>query len=42
MRLSSRLVIPALCLVVFTDLMGFGIILPLLPYAADTFGAAPA
>ncbi|MFE3431160.1 MFS transporter [Streptomyces sp. NPDC059171] len=41
MRLSARLVIPALCLVVFTDLMGFGIILPLLPYAADTFGGSP-
>jgi DHA1 family tetracycline resistance protein-like MFS transporter len=28
-------------LVVFVDLMGFGIILPLLPFYAETFGASP-
>lgn len=27
--------------VVFVDLLGFGLILPLLPYYAETFGAAP-
>lgn len=40
MNLPARLAIPALCLIVFTDLMSFGIILPLLPYAADTFGGS--
>jgi DHA1 family tetracycline resistance protein-like MFS transporter len=28
-------------LVVFVDMMGFGLILPLLPYYAETFGASP-
>jgi DHA1 family tetracycline resistance protein-like MFS transporter len=28
-------------LVVFVDMMGFGLILPLLPYYAETFGATP-
>ncbi len=28
-------------LVVFVDLLGFGLILPLLPYYAETFGASP-
>jgi MFS transporter, DHA1 family, tetracycline resistance protein len=28
-------------LVVFVDLLGFGLILPLLPYYADTYGATP-
>ncbi|MFE0206907.1 MFS transporter [Streptomyces sp. NPDC058985] len=40
MNLPARFALPALCLIVFTDLMGFGIILPLLPYAADTFGGS--
>ncbi|WP_432081557.1 MFS transporter [Streptomyces sp. WAC 04229] len=40
MNLPARFAIPALCLIVFTDLMAFGIILPLLPYTADTFGAS--
>jgi len=29
-------------IVVFVDLLGFGLILPLLPYYAETFGATPA
>ena len=28
-------------LVVFVDLLGFGLILPLLPYYADSYGATP-
>ena len=28
-------------IVVFVDLLGFGLILPLLPYYAETFGASP-
>ncbi len=28
-------------IVVFVDLLGFGLILPLLPYYAETFGATP-
>ncbi|HWU08258.1 MAG TPA: MFS transporter, partial [Streptomyces sp.] len=42
MRPSARWALGSLCLVVFTDLLGFGIILPLLPYAAEEFGASGA
>ena len=31
----------ALFLVVFSNLLGFGIIIPLLPYYAEHFGANP-
>ena len=31
----------AVFLVVFVDLLGFGLILPLLPYYADEYGATP-
>ncbi|MDP6351474.1 MAG: MFS transporter [Alphaproteobacteria bacterium] len=33
---------PALILIVFIDLLGFGIIIPLLPFYAEHFGAGPA
>jgi DHA1 family tetracycline resistance protein-like MFS transporter len=36
---TSRLI--NIFLVVFIDLLGFGLILPLLPYYAETFGATP-
>jgi DHA1 family tetracycline resistance protein-like MFS transporter len=36
---TSRLI--NIFLVVFIDLLGFGLILPLLPYYAETFGASP-
>lgn len=36
---TSRLI--NIFLVVFVDLLGFGLILPLLPYYAETFGASP-
>jgi DHA1 family tetracycline resistance protein-like MFS transporter len=36
---TSRLI--NIFLVVFVDMMGFGLILPLLPYYAETFGATP-
>jgi MFS transporter, DHA1 family, tetracycline resistance protein len=39
MRKSSLLV---LFLIVFVDLLGFGIVIPLLPYYADAYGASPA
>ena len=31
----------ALFLIVFSNLLGFGIIIPLLPYYAENFGASP-
>lgn len=33
---------PALILIVFIDLLGFGIIIPILPFYAEHFGASPA
>ena len=36
---NSRLL--TIFLIVFVDLLGFGLILPLLPYYADSFGATP-
>ena len=36
---ASRLI--NIFLVVFVDMLGFGLILPLLPYYAETFGASP-
>ncbi len=36
---NSRLI--PVFLVVFVDLLGFGLILPLLPYYADSYGATP-
>jgi predicted MFS family arabinose efflux permease len=39
---NPRWALGALCLTVFVDLLGFGIILPLLPYAAEDFGASDA
>jgi len=33
--------VPALLLTIFIDTVGFGIVLPLLPYFAERFGAAP-
>ncbi len=36
---TSRLI--NIFLVVFVDMLGFGLILPLLPYYAETFGATP-
>src|ERR1700726_3802074 len=32
---------PILCLIVFVDLVGFGLITPLLPFYAECFGASP-
>ena len=32
---------PALILIVFIDLLGFGIIIPILPFYAEHFGASP-
>ncbi|MCX8026187.1 MAG: MFS transporter, partial [Thermanaerothrix sp.] len=37
LRQNRRLL--AIFLIVFIDLLGFGLILPLLPYYAETFGA---
>jgi DHA1 family tetracycline resistance protein-like MFS transporter len=34
-------VVPALLLTIFIDTVGFGIVLPLLPYFAEQFGATP-
>ena len=34
-------VMPALILIVFIDLLGFGLIIPILPFYAEHFGAAP-
>src|SRR5512137_1505709 len=36
---ASRLI--NIFLVVFVDMLGFGLIMPLLPYYAETFGATP-
>ncbi len=36
---NSRLL--TIFLIVFVDLLGFGLILPLLPYYADSYGATP-
>ena len=33
---------PALIFIVFIDLLGFGLIIPLLPFYAEHFGASPA
>jgi DHA1 family tetracycline resistance protein-like MFS transporter len=38
---TNRKRLAAIFLVVFIDLLGFGVILPLLPYYAETFGASP-
>ncbi|SVC81870.1 uncharacterized protein METZ01_LOCUS334724, partial [marine metagenome] len=32
---------PALILIVFIDLLGFGLIIPILPFYAEHFGASP-
>lgn len=36
---NSRLL--TIFVIVFVDLLGFGLILPLLPYYADSYGATP-
>ena len=33
--------LPIIFVIIFIDLLGFGLILPLLPYYAETFGATP-
>jgi len=38
--MKNRL-LASIFLIVFIDLLGFSIILPLLPYYAETFGASP-
>lgn len=38
----SRFSLPVILLTVFVDLIGFGIIIPLLPFYADTLGGSPA
>ncbi len=38
---SSRGSLPAVLAIVFVDLLGFSLILPLLPFYAETFGASP-
>ena len=37
--MSSKRILFSIFLVVFIDLLGFSIILPLLPYYAESFGA---
>lgn len=39
---AGRGSLPTLLAVIFVDLLGFSLILPLLPYYAETFGATPA
>jgi DHA1 family tetracycline resistance protein-like MFS transporter len=39
---QSRGSLPTLPAVIFVDLLGFSLILPLLPFYAETFGASPA
>jgi DHA1 family tetracycline resistance protein-like MFS transporter len=41
MSLTDRKRLLAVFIVVFVDLLGFGLILPLLPYYADSYGATP-
>jgi DHA1 family tetracycline resistance protein-like MFS transporter len=38
---ATRGSLPTLLAVIFVDLLGFSLILPLLPYYAETFGASP-
>src|SRR5437899_10278412 len=37
----QRAQMPILFLIVFVDLVGFGLIIPLLPFYAERFGASP-
>src|SRR3954449_7860218 len=37
----SHLCMPILFLIVFIDLVGFGLVIPLLPFYAERFGASP-
>src|SRR5919108_3661607 len=37
----QRGAMPVLFLIVFVDLVGFGLIIPLLPFYAERFGASP-
>jgi DHA1 family tetracycline resistance protein-like MFS transporter len=39
--MTDRKRLAAIFLVVFIDLFGFSLILPLLPFYAETFGASP-
>src|ERR1700730_16432298 len=40
-RAISTPSMPTLFLIVFVDLVGFGLIIPLLPFYAERFGASP-
>ena len=39
--MTNKKMLVAIFLVVFIDLLGFSVILPLLPFYAQTFGATP-
>ncbi|MDP3592124.1 MAG: MFS transporter, partial [Phenylobacterium sp.] len=38
---DTRLAVPVLLLIVFVSLIGFGVVIPLLPFYASVFDASP-